>query len=62
MKDEEEVKQNWEKLKLKKEQVYFSRSSEKVCHRLLKAYQNSGKVKEIGFEFISAEDAWEKSR
>ena len=34
------------------------RSSGKVCHRL--SYRIQGKVKGIGFEFASVEDAWKK--
>ena len=43
----------------RRKQVYFSRSSEKLPP-IIKAYRIQEKIKGIGFEFASAEDAWKK--
>jgi XTP/dITP diphosphohydrolase len=50
VKDEEEVKQNWEKLKLKE-------GNKSILGGVPKSQD---KVKGIGFEFHDAEDAWKK--
>ena len=52
MKDEEKVKQNWEKLKLKRrKQSLFLAGVPKSLPPIIKAYRIQEKVKGIGFEF-----------
>ncbi len=58
--DEEEVKQNWEKLKLKEGNKSVLSGVTKGTPSMVKAYRIQDKVKGIGFEFASAEDAWKK--
>ncbi|MGS0748329.1 nucleoside triphosphate pyrophosphohydrolase [Halpernia sp. GG3] len=60
VKDEEEVKQNWEKLKLKEGNKSVLGGVPKSLPALIKAYRIQEKVKGIGFEFYNAEDAWKK--
>lgn len=60
VKDEEEVKRNWEKLKLKEGNKSILSGVPKGLPSLVKAYRIQDKVKGIGFEFDTAEDAWEK--
>lgn len=60
VKDEEEVKQNWEKLKLKEGNKSVLSGVTKGTPSMIKAYRIQDKVKGIGFEFANAEDAWEK--
>ena len=60
VKDEEEVKQNWEKLKLKEGNKSILSGVPKGLPSLVKAYRIQDKVKGIGFEFHDAEDAWKK--
>jgi XTP/dITP diphosphohydrolase len=60
VKDEEEVKQNWEKLKLKEGNKSILGGVPKSLPSLVKAYRIQDKVKGIGFEFHDAEDAWKK--
>lgn len=60
VKDEEEVKQNWEKLKLKEGNKSVLSGVAKGTPSLIKAYRIQDKVKGIGFEFANAEDAWKK--
>lgn len=58
--DEEEVKQNWEKLKLKEGNKSVLSGVTKGTPSIVKAYRIQDKVKGIGFEFPNAEDAWKK--
>lgn len=58
--DEEEVKQNWEKLKLKEGNHSVLAGVPKGLPSLVKAYRIQDKVKGIGFEFADEEDAWKK--
>ncbi|AZI67679.1 nucleoside triphosphate pyrophosphohydrolase [Kaistella daneshvariae] len=58
--DEKEVKQNWEKLKLKEGNKSVLSGVTKGTPSLIKAYRIQDKVKGIGFEFANAEDAWKK--
>ena len=58
--DEAEVKQNWEKLKLKEGNKSVLSGVTKGTPSLIKAYRIQDKVKGIGFEFANAEDAWKK--
>ncbi|TXF77440.1 nucleoside triphosphate pyrophosphohydrolase [Chryseobacterium sp.] len=60
VKDEEEVKQNWEKLKLKEGNRSVLSGVSKGIPSMVKAYRIQDKVKGIGFEFHDAEDAWKK--
>ena len=60
VKDEEEVKQNWEKLKLKEGNKSVLAGVSKATPSLVKAFRIQEKVKGIGFEFENAEDAWKK--
>ncbi len=57
---EEEVKQNWEKLKLKEGNRSVLSGVSKGIPSLVKAFRIQEKVKGIGFEFATADDAWEK--
>ena len=59
VKDEEEVKQNWEKLKLKEGNKSVLSGVSKGPS-MVKAFRIQEKVKGIGFEFHNAEDAWKK--
>ena len=61
VKDEEEVKQNWEKLKLKEGNKSVLSGVTKGTPSLIKAFRIQDKVKGIGFEFANAEDAWKKT-
>ena len=61
-KDEEAVKQNWEKLKLKEGNKSILSGVPKGLPPIIKAYRIQDKVKGIGFEFDSADDAWAKVR
>ncbi|WP_417429599.1 nucleoside triphosphate pyrophosphohydrolase [Halpernia sp.] len=60
VKDEEEVKQNWEKLKLKEGNKSVLGGVPKSLSALIKAHRIQDKVKGIGFEFQNPEDAWKK--
>lgn len=60
VKDEEEVKQNWEKLKLKEGNKSVLSGVTKGTPSIVKAFRIQEKVKGIGFEFPDAEDAWKK--
>jgi len=60
VKDEEEVKKNWEKLKLKEGNISILGGVPKGLPSLVKAYRIQDKVKGIGFEFRDADDAWKK--
>lgn len=60
VKDEEEVKQNWEKLKLKEGNKSVLSGVTKGTPSMVKAFRIQEKVKGIGFEFADAEDAWKK--
>ena len=60
VKDEEQVKQNWEKLKLKEGNKSVLSGVTKGTPSLIKAFRIQDKVKGIGFEFANAEDAWKK--
>ena len=60
VRDEEEVKQNWEKLKLKEGNKSVLSGVSKGTPSLVKAFRIQEKVKGIGFEFPDAEDAWKK--
>ena len=58
--EEEEVKQNWEKLKLKEGNSSVLSGVSKGTPSMVKAFRIQEKVKGVGFEFHDAEDAWKK--
>ena len=58
--NEEEVKQNWEKLKLKEGNKSVLAGVSKGTPSMVKAYRIQEKVHGIGFEFPDAEEAWKK--
>lgn len=58
--DEEAVKQNWEKLKLKEGNASILSGVPSGLPPMIKAFRIQDKVKGIGFDFPNAEDAWEK--
>ena len=60
VKDEQEVKENWEKLKLKEGNNSILAGVPKGLPSLVKAYRMQDKVKGIGFDFATKEDAWTK--
>ena len=55
-----EVKENWEKLKLKEGNKSVLGGVSKAAPSLIKAYRIQEKVRGVGFEFASSQDAWEK--
>ncbi len=57
---EDEVKQNWEKLKLKEGNRSVLAGVAKGTPSIIKAYRIQDKVRGIGFEFHDAGDAWQK--
>lgn len=57
---EDEVKQNWEKLKLKEGNRSVLAGVTKGTPSMIKAYRIQDKVRGIGFEFHNAGDAWKK--
>mgnify|MGYP000290400437 CR=1 FL=1 len=59
-KTEEEVKSNWEKLKLKEGKESVLEGVPKSLPALVKAYRIQEKVKGIGFEWEKSEDVWNK--
>lgn len=58
--DEKDVKQNWEKLKLKEGNKSVLEGVPKGLPSLVKAYRIQDKVKGIGFEFENEAGAWKK--
>lgn len=60
VKDEEEVKKNWEKLKLKEGNTSILAGVPKGLPSLVKAYRIQDKVKGIGFDFPNTDEAWKK--
>lgn len=58
--DEEEVKKNWEKLKLKEGRKSVLEGVPKSLPAVVKAYRVQEKVKGVGFEFNNAGDTWAK--
>lgn len=57
---EEEVKRNWEKLKLKEGKKSVLEGVPKSLPAMVKAYRIQEKVKGVGFEFNNSEDTWAK--
>ena len=60
VKDEEEVKANWEKLKLKEGKKSVLEGVPSSLPALVKATRIQEKVKGIGFEWDNREDVWKK--
>ena len=58
--DEEEVKQNWEKLKLKEGRKSVLEGVPKSLPALVKASRIQDKVKAVGFDWDQPEQVWEK--
>lgn len=58
--DEEDVKRNWEKLKLKEGNKSILAGVPKGLPSLVKAYRIQDKVKGIGFDFSTPSEAWQK--
>ena len=60
VKDEEEVKQNWEKLKLKEGKKSVLEGVPKSLPALVKASRIQDKVKGVGFDWEQPEQVWDK--
>ncbi len=60
VKNEEEVKQNWEKLKLKEGRKSVLEGVPKSLPALVKASRIQEKVKAVGFDWEESEQVWEK--
>ncbi|HMG16061.1 MAG TPA: nucleoside triphosphate pyrophosphohydrolase [Saprospiraceae bacterium] len=60
VKDEEEVKANWEKLKLKEGKTSILQGVPNSLPAMIKAYRMQEKTKQVGFEWENKEQVWEK--
>jgi MazG family protein len=60
VKDEEEVKANWEKLKLKEGKKSVLEGVPKSLPAMVKAYRMQEKTAMVGFEWENKEQVWEK--
>lgn len=60
VKDAEEVKRNWEKLKLKEGKSSVLSGVPKALPALIKAMRLQEKAKQVGFEWEDKEQVWEK--
>ncbi len=60
VKNEEEVKQNWEKLKLKEGKKSVLEGVPKSLPAMVKAYRIQDKVAGVGFDWEKPEQVWEK--
>ncbi len=60
VKDDEEVKQNWEKLKLKEGKTSVLGGVPKSLPATVKAMRLQEKAKQVGFEWDNKEQVWEK--
>lgn len=58
--DEEEVKRNWENLKLKEGNRSVLAGVPRSLPPMVKAFRMQDKVKGVGFDFPTADAAWEK--
>jgi MazG family protein len=58
--DEEEVKQNWEKLKLKEGKKSILSGVPRSLPSVVKALRLQEKAKQVGFEWDAREQVWEK--
>jgi XTP/dITP diphosphohydrolase len=60
VKDEEEVKQNWEQLKLKEGKKSLLQGVPTSLPAMVKAYRMQEKTKQVGFEWETTEQVWAK--
>jgi XTP/dITP diphosphohydrolase len=60
VKDEEDVKKNWEKLKLKEGKTSILEGLPKALPSTVKAMRLQEKAKQVGFEWENKEQVWEK--
>ncbi len=60
VKDEEEVKQNWEQLKLKEGKKSLLSGVPNSLPAMVKAYRMQDKTKQVGFEWDTTDQVWEK--
>jgi XTP/dITP diphosphohydrolase len=60
VKNEEEVKQNWEKLKLKEGNKSVLEGVPKSLPAMVKAYRIQDKAKGVGFDWDKPQQVWEK--
>ncbi len=60
VKDEEEVKQNWEQLKLKEGKKSLLAGVPVSLPAMVKAYRMQEKTKQVGFEWENTEQVWAK--
>jgi XTP/dITP diphosphohydrolase len=60
VKDEEEVKQNWEQLKLKEGKKSLLQGVPAGLPAMVKAYRMQEKTKQVGFEWENTEQVWAK--
>ncbi len=58
--NEEEVKQNWEKLKLQEGKKSVLGGVPKSLPAMVKAYRMQEKTKQVGFEWETSDQVWEK--
>ena len=58
--DEEDVKRNWEKLKMKEGKTSVLSGVPKTLPALVKAMRLQEKAKQVGFEWENKEQVWEK--
>lgn len=58
--DEEAVKQNWEKLKLKEGNTSVLSGVPKGLPPMIKAFRIQDKVRGVGFDFPNVDEAWQK--
>jgi MazG family protein len=58
--DEEDVKRNWEKLKLKEGKASVLSGVPKILPATIKAMRLQEKAKQVGFEWENKEQVWEK--
>lgn len=60
VKDEEDVKKNWEQLKLQEGKKSVLAGVPKSLPAMVKAYRMQEKTKQVGFEWENAEQVWDK--
>lgn len=58
--DEDEVKRNWEQLKMKEGRKSLLSGVPKSLSAMIKAYRIQEKVKQVGFEWKHIDEVWEK--
>lgn len=60
VKDEEEVKKNWEQLKLREGKKSVLQGVPRSLPAMIKAYRMQEKTKQVGFEWENSEQVWQK--